>query len=481
MTEIEIFDLEVYSNYFLAVFYNKSTSKITTFTIYHYHDDEETININNYGKLYDFLEEDKYFVGYNNSYYDNQILEYLYQYNYLFKNKIPEEICESLYKLSVAIINNDFKGFRYSNSFKSFDLMRLGGGNGLMKSLKSVGCNLKRPKIQDLPIKYNALIKPSDLNNLTEYCIKDVKDTDALFDNLKDKIKNRIHTYNKFKLFVMNETDSGVADRLLEHFYTEKTKETIYSARNKRIFPSKVSINDCIPEDLIFYSKEIKEFVKKLRELDVDTSRKKITIENAPILEFDDVKYQVGAGGLHSMDEGGKFESDEEFEYIDADVTSYYPRIMVNNKFKPRHLNDGLLDIQEYLMDYRIQAAMDGDLATADIFKIVINSIFGPRGIREGYARLAGWIDANADLLAIVPPAATALGFVRYDLDLPSEAVAEALRREADVLVAPGATFGVEQHLRITHGLRARPPRRGARACGTGPARAGGHRGLSGR
>ncbi len=73
--------------------------------------------------------------------------------------------------------------------------------------------------------------------------------------------------------------------------------------------------------------------------------------------------------------------------------------------------------------------------------------------IREGYARLAGWIDANADLLAIVPPAATALGFVRYDLDLPSEAVAEALRREADVLVAPGATFGVEQHLRITHGL----------------------------
>ena len=73
--------------------------------------------------------------------------------------------------------------------------------------------------------------------------------------------------------------------------------------------------------------------------------------------------------------------------------------------------------------------------------------------IREGYARLAGWIDANADLLSIVPPDATALGFVRYHLDLPSVEVAHALRREADVLVAPGATFGVERHLRITHGL----------------------------
>lgn len=75
------------------------------------------------------------------------------------------------------------------------------------------------------------------------------------------------------------------------------------------------------------------------------------------------------------------------------------------------------------------------------------------RYIREGYARLDAWIAANADLLSIVPPAATALGFVRYGLDLPSVDVAHALRREADVLVAPGSTFGVEQHLRITHGL----------------------------
>jgi len=73
--------------------------------------------------------------------------------------------------------------------------------------------------------------------------------------------------------------------------------------------------------------------------------------------------------------------------------------------------------------------------------------------IREGYGRLEAWIGANADLLSIVPPDATALGFVRYSLDLPSVEVAHALRREADVLVAPGATFGVERHLRITHGL----------------------------
>lgn len=75
------------------------------------------------------------------------------------------------------------------------------------------------------------------------------------------------------------------------------------------------------------------------------------------------------------------------------------------------------------------------------------------RFIREGYERLGEWIGDNAGLLSIVPPAATALGFVRYHFDMPSVEVAQALRREADVLVAPGSHFGVEQHLRITHGL----------------------------
>ena len=71
---------------------------------------------------------------------------------------------------------------------------------------------------------------------------------------------------------------------------------------------------------------------------------------------------------------------------------------------------------------------------------------------------------AQGGLLSIVPPAATALGFVRYALDAPSLAVADALRTEADVLVGASAHFGVEGHLRITHGLEPGLPRRRARA-----------------
>ena len=74
--------------------------------------------------------------------------------------------------------------------------------------------------------------------------------------------------------------------------------------------------------------------------------------------------------------------------------------------------------------------------------------------IREGYSRLDSWVKENSSLLSIVPPQSTALAFVNYKLDIDSVTVGHAIR-EAGVLVAPGKYFGVEHHLRITHGLNA--------------------------
>jgi aspartate/methionine/tyrosine aminotransferase len=75
--------------------------------------------------------------------------------------------------------------------------------------------------------------------------------------------------------------------------------------------------------------------------------------------------------------------------------------------------------------------------------------------IQRGWSQIEAWAARYPDLVSVVPPQATALSFVRYHVRLPSVEVAEAIRQEGDVLVAPGACFGVEQHLRITHGLEA--------------------------
>ncbi len=71
--------------------------------------------------------------------------------------------------------------------------------------------------------------------------------------------------------------------------------------------------------------------------------------------------------------------------------------------------------------------------------------------VRRGWECLTDWVARHRDLVSVVPTRATGVAFVRYELELGSVAVADAIRREANVLVAPGAYLGTERHLRINH------------------------------
>ncbi|HYW26556.1 MAG TPA: aminotransferase class I/II-fold pyridoxal phosphate-dependent enzyme [Terriglobales bacterium] len=72
---------------------------------------------------------------------------------------------------------------------------------------------------------------------------------------------------------------------------------------------------------------------------------------------------------------------------------------------------------------------------------------------RRGAELLEDWVAGVGNRLSLVPPAATSFGFVRVHTGEGSLALAHRLRREAGVLVAPGACFGRDDHLRICHAM----------------------------
>ena len=72
---------------------------------------------------------------------------------------------------------------------------------------------------------------------------------------------------------------------------------------------------------------------------------------------------------------------------------------------------------------------------------------------RQGRARLLDWITAHPELVAVTPPASTALGFPRLLRTNDSVAAATAIREQASVLVAPGVYLGADAHLRVSHAL----------------------------
>jgi aspartate/methionine/tyrosine aminotransferase len=71
---------------------------------------------------------------------------------------------------------------------------------------------------------------------------------------------------------------------------------------------------------------------------------------------------------------------------------------------------------------------------------------------RTGRGLLESWLRHQGNVFSVLPSAATSLGFVRFDLPISSFDLAEAIRQEGSVLVAPGSYLGAEQHLRITLG-----------------------------
>lgn len=75
------------------------------------------------------------------------------------------------------------------------------------------------------------------------------------------------------------------------------------------------------------------------------------------------------------------------------------------------------------------------------------------RLIDRGFDRLQQALGAAPGVFSVVPPQASAMSFVRFDLPVGSREFATRLRREADVLVIPGECFGMDDHIRVSSAL----------------------------
>jgi aspartate/methionine/tyrosine aminotransferase len=73
--------------------------------------------------------------------------------------------------------------------------------------------------------------------------------------------------------------------------------------------------------------------------------------------------------------------------------------------------------------------------------------------IKQGYPVLQEWIDNHGDIFSIIPPAAAAIAFIRYHLDINSTELTERLIKEKSVLIVPGDHFGLDKFLRVSFGL----------------------------
>jgi hypothetical protein len=360
---IWIFDIEAYVNYFMVIFKNVNSKEIKEFIIF-----EER---NDLTALYDFMSDhNKWFVGYNSFSFDNQILKFIHVKYFDFSMTTSNEICMSIHNLVTTIIGGSFRDYMYNLPFRTIDLMKMGG---YQKSLKLMGVSMKWPKIQDLPIPIEKIIKLEDVNIIRSYNLNDVLMTEQLYIRLLDRLKLRAEISDLYGIDVYTESDSWMANRILEKFYSEATgleKKHFKDLRTVRKF---IKFDWVIFPEINFQTETLMNLLEEVRDhtyyKDQPFFKKRV--------KFGGVEYKLGVGGIHSVDNGAVFEYTDTTDLIDCDIASMYPSLAINHNLAPEHLGTKFMKNFREVRDKRIRAKHEGRKAENECLKIVLNSAIG--------------------------------------------------------------------------------------------------------
>jgi len=358
-----IYDIETYSNFFSVTFKNVKSKEIKTFVVFK---DRSDID-----ELHDFINDGtKWLVGYNSFNFDNQILNYIYKNHFELTMATTDFVTKNIHMLAMRIIDSDFTDYRYRLPFQGLDLMKIGF---YRKSLKLIGVALKWPKLQELPYPMGSLITEDQVDVILKYNLNDVLITERLYYHLEDNIKLRFDIAERYGVRVYTESDSGIANRLLEKFHSEATGLPISAFRGLRTNRKFIPFNQVVFDEVHFHTNT---FDKLLEEVKDHNHYKDIPFFSKTV-KFDGVRYKMGVGGLHSIDTGAMFKETKDTYLIDADIGSMYPATLINNQLSPAHLGPKFLKNFTNLRDERLLAKKNKDMTPAEGLKIVLNSAIG--------------------------------------------------------------------------------------------------------
>ena len=411
------YDIECYRNFFYACFISSTTPKAyldeyieadkhndveakaialskmdyRDFTIFSDLDDLSGDNdVCQITELVEYIDTPQHLlVGFNNNEYDDIMINYMIVNLNVLRHKSPIEITSELKRISDTII--DFKRVVfdmeptlkfYKKQYQSWDVLNSLFETVQRKSLKQFLVMLKWHRIEDLPIVPSAIIKYHEVYLLKDYCINDVLGTKAILDEKAGEILMKHELSAEFGIYLVNSNRSKIADRLLSKFYSEATGLKWFEFKDLRTFRHKIRFGDIISDKIYFKDPKLQAFLERLK-------NKVISVKDKFKEEvfFDGNIYTFAKGGIHTKDKPGVFVSTDRYDLEDADVGSYYPWTIINDRICPAHLNEDIfLMIAEDVTVGRMIAKAEGKVIKAEGLKIVVNAgLFGKMGFEMGF------------------------------------------------------------------------------------------------
>lgn len=350
------FDTECYPNYFLIVFKDLKGNEECFVK-----DENNVLPVARIRKLL----ETRQTIGFNSRMYDIPMITYALSgvSNSLLKEMSDRIINESVYETLCKY------QLWCPKEYDHIDTINVAiGKNGL----KMYGARINTPYLQDLPYDPSTSLTKEDKAIIKKYCSNDVDITKNLYLHLKDAIDIRTAINDEYKVDVRSKSDAQIAEVLIN-------KELASSKKKITSFEFKYTPPDYIK----FNSDALNNLLCKFRDIEFKGIAGDRLLEKGIVTDvvINDVPYSCGIGGLHSKEEARTVIASEDEYIIDIDVVSYYPTIILNNKYCPDNYNvEEFLQFYQKIYDDRIIAKKENNISKANVYKIILNGSFGKFG-----------------------------------------------------------------------------------------------------
>jgi len=425
-----IYDLEVLPNVFTCTAENYDSKQILKFEISPRKNDRVR-----FLKWINMLKiKGDRMVGFNSIHYDYPVLHYFL--TTLSDDTNAKRITTNIYNKSKAIIRDgNFPATKFKHTIwdhehmiPQVDLFKIHHFDNPARrtSLKRLQFNMRLPSIQEFEVPFDEPVrKGAVIEHLLDYNKHDVTSTTKFYEYSKPNIEFREEMTARMDKSYMNYNDTKIGEEyMLSKIVENMDKNFLYyyddegdrkrKITNRVVMPIKDLIFDYIkletPEFRSVYEKmkSLKMFVikgkfhwnehddypqmiheikaiKALLKATPKEGKPEVKAQLDPMIkkfadhhikcELDGVTFEFGKGGLHAtLRNAVEYTTDEEL-IIDVDVTSYYPKIGIENGLYPEHLGELFCKIYGDVFDMR-KMHEKGTVENA-MLKLALNGTYG--------------------------------------------------------------------------------------------------------
>ena len=388
--KVYVYDIEVFQNIFHCSVKNTETGEIYKFEISERRNQLRELvkffkQVDSYIKWGDFyttdleIKSEVIFCGYNNLHYDNPIVNYIIEYEDKLMSYNVATICSSIFNLSRTITTSTednieaWKHWKYQIWFDTFDLLTMLYSNKLRVGLKEIQVTMQYPNVQEFVCDWSKPLPLEDFDNMIDYNINDIESTAELLNRCKKDIDLRIAIEDEYGVRVLSKDGVNIGMKILTQKYLEKTGLTWWDIEGLRSPMDYIPLKDVILPFIKYDSPILQRVLDDMKSQIVSPGRK--GYENNFI--FNDLRYTVGVGGIHSKNDPEIIIPKEDEMLIDIDVASLYPSMLIEYKFYPKHLGPEFLEVYSQIKDERIEAKHNGDKVKNETLKLALNGLSG--------------------------------------------------------------------------------------------------------